>query len=482
GLDVRSITVSPDGKTAVLVGSEGGGSRLYSWSLDPKDPGNRRELAASAGSDVQFTSDGRRLFYVRAGRIRVLDLKSRNDSTVDVTARVDVDFEADKGAAFEQAWYELRDGFFDPDMHGADWDGVRRTFEPRIAAARTPDELSRLVNLMLGELNASHLGHRGGRGGGEDDPPATGELGLRFDRLAYEEDGVFRVAEVLPLGPADVSDSVHVGDRLVSVDGVDLDGSSDLAALLEGTVGRKVTLGVTDPDGRTERSVGLKPIGRSQAGQLRYRAWVESRRAYVDSASGGRLGYVHIPDMGTRSLDQLYLDLDARNQEREGVVVDVRDNNGGFVNVYAIDVFTRPNYFTMRNRGGLPMPSRFQLGQRALLTPTVLVTNQHTLSDGEDFTEGYRTLGLGPVVGEPTAGWIIYTGSVGLVDGTSIRMPRTEIRGSDGEVMEMNPRPVDVEVVAPAGEWYAGTDVQLDAAVRTLLDRLDRRATDGGSR
>lgn len=481
GLDVRSITLSPDGETAVLVGSEGPGSRLYSWSLDPKDPGNRRELASSAGSDLQFTADGHRLFYVRGGQIRVLDLRSRDESTVDVTAEVEVDFGADRVAAFEQAWYELRDGFFDPDMHGADWDAVRRTFEPRVAAARTPDELSRLVNLMLGELNASHLGHRGGRGGGGG-APATGELGVRFDRLAYEEDGVFRVTEVLPLGPADVSDSVHVGDRLVSVDGVELDGSTDLAGLLEGTVDEKVVLEVVGPTGGPARTVELKPVSGGQAGRLRYRAWVESRRAYVDSVSGGRLGYVHIPDMGTSSLNQLYLDLDARNQAREGVVVDIRDNNGGFVNVYAIDVFTRRNYFTMRNRGGLPMPSRFQLGQRALLTPTVLVTNQQTLSDGEDFTEGYRTLGLGPVVGEPTAGWIIYTGSVGLVDGTSIRMPRTEIRGSDGEVMEMNPRPVDVEVMAPAGEWYAGTDVQLDAAVRALLDRLDRRTTDGGGR
>jgi C-terminal processing protease CtpA/Prc len=116
------------------------------------------------------------------------------------------------------------------------------------------------------------------------------------------------------------------------------------------------------------------------------------------------------------------------------------------------------------------------LGQRALESPTVLVTDQHSLSDAEDFTEGYRTLKLGPVVGEPTAGWIIYTSNVNLIDGSSLRLPSTVIRGSDGKVMEMNPRQVDVLVVRPVGESYTGKDSQLDAAVKELLNRVKVRS------
>jgi C-terminal processing protease CtpA/Prc len=111
------------------------------------------------------------------------------------------------------------------------------------------------------------------------------------------------------------------------------------------------------------------------------------------------------------------------------------------------------------------------------LAPTVLVTNQHTLSDGEDFTEGYRTLGLGQVVGEPTAGWIIYTGTSELVDGSTVRMPRTKIRDTRGQVMELNPRPVDIEVERPTGESYLGRDSQLERAVQELLASLGRRTT-----
>ena len=123
----------------------------------------------------------------------------------------------------------------------------------------------------------------------------------------------------------------------------------------------------------------------------------------VQAVLGDQQGQVdHVVDPTTGSLDQLHQDLDAETVAREGVVVDVRNNNGGFVNAYALDVFTRRPYLTMQNRGTAMVPARTQLGQRALELPTVLVVNQHSLSDAEDFTEGYRALGLGRVVGEPT--------------------------------------------------------------------------------
>jgi tricorn protease len=202
---------------------------------------------------------------------------------------------------------------------------------------------------------------------------------------------------------------------------------------------------------------------------LLYRQWVEERRALVDRVSGGKVGYVHMADMSDASLQQLYVDLDAQNEAKQGVVIDVRNNNGGYINGYALDVFTRKNYLTMTPRGLPPVPSRQNLGQRALGLPTVLVTNESSLSDAEDFTEGYRTLKLGKVVGQPTAGWIIFTGSESLIDGSSVRVPGWRIQDLRGQTMEMNPRPVDVEVERPLGESGAGTDAQLERAVKELL-------------
>jgi C-terminal processing protease CtpA/Prc len=210
---------------------------------------------------------------------------------------------------------------------------------------------------------------------------------------------------------------------------------------------------------------------------LLYREWVEWNRAYVDKASGGRLGYVHMNDMSAGALTRLHLDLDADNRTKDGVVIDVRNNNGGFVNAYALDVLARRGYMNMTPRGLPTAPARSVLGQRALELPTILVTNQHSLSDAEDFTEGYRTLKLGTVVGEPTSGWIIYTGGQTLVDGSTMRMPSTRITTLDGTTMELNPRPVDIPVTRPIGESLIGKDTQLDTAVRELLKQLGPRTT-----
>jgi C-terminal processing protease CtpA/Prc len=226
-------------------------------------------------------------------------------------------------------------------------------------------------------------------------------------------------------------------------------------------------------DGAVKREVVVRPVNAATERGLMYRQWVERNREYVAKASNGRLGYAHMFDMSSASLAQLHIDLDAENYAKDGVVIDIRNNSGGFVNVYAIDVLARRGYLTMTPRGFGATPARTVLGQRALQRPTILVTNQHSLSDAEDFTEGYRTLRLGQVVGEPTAGWIIYTWNESLIDGTTFRLPRMKITANDGTNMERNPRPVDVEVSRPIGETLTDRDSQLDAAVRELLKQLN---------
>jgi len=191
-------------------------------------------------------------------------------------------------------------------------------------------------------------------------------------------------------------------------------------------------------DGSAKREVVVRPVDTSTERSLLYRKWVNERREYVARVSNGKLGYVHIRDMGTGSLNQLYVDLDPENRAKKGVVVDIRNNNGGFVNAYALDVFARRPYMTMTPREMPPSPARTMLGQRALELPTILVTNQMSLSDAEDFTEGYRALSSARVVGEPTAGWIIYTGGTQLIDGSTLRSPFIRITGADGKVMERN--------------------------------------------
>ena len=487
GVDVGTQTISPDGRSLLLTATAAGQQNLYIYSLDElaREPAVARQLTSTAGpkADAQFTPDGRDVFYLEDGRINVIPVDTRVARTIQVTAEMDVDFAEQKGEVFRQAWTYLRDGFYDDKFHGVDWNAVRAEYAPRVAGAQTPDEMRRLLNLMVGELNASHLGVAAGGRGGRGAPPA-GRLGLRFDRMEYERNGRLRVTSVIPLGPAAITRQVTAGDYLVAVDGTALNGTTNLDALLSHSASRRTALTVSSaPDGSLPREVIVRPITWTNEKNLAYREWVEWNRAYVDKVSGGRLGYVHMNDMSDAALRRLYLDLDADNRVKDGVVIDVRNNNGGFVNAYALDVLARRGYMMMTPRGLPTAPARSVLGQRALELPTILLTNQHSLSDAEDFTEGYRTLKLGTVVGEPTSGWIIYTGSATLVDGSTLRMPGTRITTLEGRNMEVEPRSVDIHVTRPIGETLTGKDSQIDTAVRELLKQLGARkgtATESG--
>ena len=481
GMTVSNPKISPDGRQLLFAATVGGQSQLYLYSLEEPAAGRggggrggrggggggARALTSTPGNKqhAQFSADSREVYYLEGGRVQSIAVDTKVARAVNVNAEMDVDFNQEKMAVFEGAWAGQRDGFYDPQYHGVDWNAVRRTYAPLIEGCHTPDEMRRLLRLMVGELNSSHSGVSAPNPGGEGATPrtVTGQLGLSFDRAEYENSGKLKITAVLPHSPAALA-KIQPGDELRAVDHVAMGPHVNLDELLQHKIGKRVTLDIGG------REVTVQPAG-SLADQI-YRNWVEENRAYVDRISKGRLGYIHIKDMSETALTQLYLDLDSQNRAKDGVVIDIRNNNGGFVNAYALDVLARRPYLTMTNRGGPAGPARTVLGQRSLERPTILVTNQHSLSDAEDFTEGYRTLKLGKVVGEPTAGWIIYTGSVDLVDGSVMRMPSTLIEGADGKRMENNPRPVDVPVTRPIGESYTGRDSQLDVAVRELLAQV----------
>jgi tricorn protease len=484
GLSIRFPVISPDGKTLAFLAEVAGQANIYTYSLDElaREPASPRQLTSDPGfkTDIAFTPDSKEIFYLSGGGggrggggggeggsgVRSISLETRMPKPINLNAAIDVDFDKEKMVVFDEAWSTLDHRFWNKDFNGANWSALHEEWRPYIAGTRTGAELRRDINLLIGELNSSHSGIA------RPAAPAvrTGRLGLRFEREPFENSGALVIREIVPLGPASLEGSIHVGDKVLAVDGTAITASTNLDSLLEDRAGKRTVLSI-ESSGKKHDAV-VRPIPLQVESGLLYRDWVESRRAYVDKISGGKLGYVHIAAMGDSDLAQLYLDLDAQNQSKKGVVIDVRNNNGGYVNGRVIDVFARRNYLLMTPRDGSTAPSRQALGQRALGLPTVLVTNESTLSDGEDFTEGYRTLGLGKVVGTPTAGWIIFTGSQRLIDGSAVRVPGQRIDDTRGQNMELHPRPVDVEVLRTLGETETGEDAQLKKAVSTLLGEL----------
>jgi tricorn protease len=485
-LQLRFPVISPDGKTLAFVAEDSGQQNIYTYSLDElsREPATPRQLTSTAGSksDIAFSPTSKELFYLEGGSrgaggegagVRSISLETRTPKPLALSTSIDVDFDQEKMVVFNEAWTTLDHRFWNGDFNGANWPALRDQWKPYIAGARTGPELRRDINLLIGELNSSHSGIS------KPSQPGvrTGRLGLRFERAPFEANGSLVIREIVPLGPAALAvfddnplGHIQLGDKLLAVDGKPITPATNLDALLEDRAGKRTVL--TIESGSKKSDAIVRPVPLQVESGLLYRAWVDSRRAYVEKISGGKLGYVHIAAMGDADLSQLYLDLDVQNQSKQGVVIDVRNNNGGYVNGRVIDVFARRNYLLMTPRDGATEPSRQALGQRALGLPTVLVTNESTLSDGEDFTEGYRTLHLGKVVGTPTAGWIIFTGSQRLLDGSQVRVPGDRIRTLEDKDMELHPRPVDVEQLRPLGEAETGEDAQLKKAVETLLSQV----------
>lgn len=478
GVDVGTQALSADGKQVVVTSNVAGQTNLFAYAFDEfaTDPAVTRQVTTTAGNknSIQFAPDGKSIWFLEQGRIVNVNLDTRNVRQLAVRAEVDVDFAREKWDVFHQAWEFLNDNFYDPEFHGANWGAVHTAYAPYIGGAKTTDEMRRVLSLMIGEMDASHMGISG--------PPspalptaATGRLGLEFDRGAYEKSGQLKVTAVIPNAAAALSEGIRVGDYLLAIDGAPVPPNVSLDSVLAFKVGKRIVVRVSaDANGANARDVPLRPRTSAFEKQMLYRAWIEERRALVAKLSGGKLGYVHMFDMGNNALTQLNLDLDAEMHEKDAVVFDVRNNNGGFMNGYALDVLQRKPYVDMVRRGVPSVPGRPVLGQRALEKPTILLTSQATLSDGENFTEGYRTMKLGTVVGEPTAMWDVYTGGGTMVDGTGVRLPFMRNAQLDAAALERASRKVDIPVDRPMGESYTGRDAQLERAVAELMAQIKR--------
>jgi Tol biopolymer transport system component len=228
GLDVTYQSISPDGKWVALVANSANQANIYVYSLDElsREPAVAKQLTSTSGFKnwAQFSPDNKEIFFTENGRIGVVNLEGRSRS-LSVTAEMDVDFSREKMEVFRQGWSYLRDFFYDPDYHGVNWQAIRAEYEPLIEGSRTPDEMRRLMQLMVGELNASHSGANPPAGTVQ---PATGRTGLRFDRGEYEANGRLRVTEVIPLSPAAIAGGINAGDYLLAVDGRAIDNLTNL--------------------------------------------------------------------------------------------------------------------------------------------------------------------------------------------------------------------------------------------------------------
>lgn len=371
---------------------------------------------------------------------------------------------------FDQSWRALNESFYDKNFHGANWKQVRDKYRPLVAHCALKEDLYALVSLMLGELNASHLGISGNLGSPEQQ---TAELGLIFDRSHPGPD--LKVAEIIKGGPADRRGiNLKPGDRIVRIDGVDLTDKTNLSRLLNDKVGEIIMLQVqADPSIKTnvKRRVEIRGENRTKLNDYMYERWIKKNADRVTELSNGKLGYIHIPNMQEPGLDRFVRALYSDNFDKDGIVLDVRFNGGGFTHDQVLNYLTGKEHTIFSHRdgtSGLVLRSH----DRKWSKPLTLLINNRSYSDAEIFPHAFRTWGLGKLVGEPTGGFVIGTRNATLIDGSTFRTPRIGVHTIKGINMEKEGVMPDVLIEPHPDQLARGIDVQLDKAVEVLTQEV----------
>ncbi|MFI5807542.1 S41 family peptidase [Streptomyces sp. NPDC051561] len=440
----------------------------------------RTELA----DDLEWFSisgDGSRLVIVEDGDLRAVPATERadNDTTVHLDLRR-ILHDVDPGAEWRQAYAEagriIRAYFWEPNMGGIDWDAVLDQYRPLVERVASPDEFADLLREVLGELGTSHAYVAAARR--NEGPPhyqrAIGLLGANF----YAKDGNWVLSRILP---GDSSDSkarsplagtgIRVGATLTHIDGRPVDPLSGPFPLLSAAGGTTVELTFLPevPEGAEARPRRVAVVPLVDERPLRYQDWVAKRREVVRDLSGGKCGYLHIPDMGGSGWAQFNRDL-RLEVSRPALIVDVRGNAGGNISELVIEKLTRRILGWDLTRDAQPI----SYASNAPRGPVVALADEATSSDGDMIAAAFRLLSLGPVVGQRTWGGVVgMTGRHPLGDGTVITVPMNAAWFDEyGWSVENHGVTPDVEALRTPLDWAEGRYAQLDDAVKVALDLL----------
>jgi tricorn protease len=525
---IQGVTVAPDSKSLVFVtsGVEGGRTvqsiwqftfegdrttRLTQTASQADDEGGPPARGGGGGqgySSLQFAKDGRTLFYRSGRNIYALsigggaptpssttaapagggrrggggaapaaasaDTPSGTARQVAFTAKVEIDHRARRKQVFNEAWRVMKTRFYDPAMHGVDWERMKSMYEPLLEHIGEQDDLYDVVNMMIGELNASHTGHSGGgrgRARGDDVSDQTRNPGFDLE----PNGGFYRVSHIYRNGPAD-KDFVKIkfGDYILAIDGQDLKAGDNYWKYFTVSPGTRFEFTVNSkPEKEGAWATKVTPVSGAQFGNLQYQRWVDERRAMVDKMSNGDIGYLHIRQMNEPSLRQFERDL-GMLRAKKALVVDQRFNPGGNIDQELLEILGQRQYQYTKQRDSIVV----QRPLSGFFGPKVVMENERSTSDAEVFPDGFRTLKLGKVVGVTTYGAVIGTGSYSLMDGSTIRTPGSGLWNVNGTNLENYGVPPDVYVDNTPGDFLQNRDAQLEKAVDVLKDELKKTKND----
>ena len=444
---------------------------LYRFDFEEK----KAKMVKPQVQGYNLSADGKKiLLNLGGGRLEVADAREKIDTkSVDLAGlRVRIDPRAEWKQIFDETWWMEKEYFYDPKLHGLDWNGVYQRYAPLVAGVQRREDLNELMVEMIGELQVGH--NRLGGGDVHQEPRVpVGLLGANFSF----ENGHYRIKQIFkgdrwdpnlkaPLNAPGLG--VKEGDYLLAVNGQPVDGTHNLYQQLENTVGKQVQLTVSaNANGQGARQVTVEPTGTE--GRLRQWWWIDHNRQEVDRLSGGKIAYVYMPDTagpGFQHFNRMFF----AQVDKPGLIVDDRRNGGGQAANYVTELLNRAYLGSWKDRDGLI----YDTPAGAIYGPKAMLIDQDAGSGGDFMPYAFKRTGLGPLIGKRTWGGLIgISANPSLIDGGFLVVPFFRFFTPEGEWhIENEGVAPDIDVDLDPVAVNAGRDVQLEAAVANVLERL----------
>ncbi len=482
GLEAGGYTQlqAAEGAVFYLRAGDNGERDLYRYDLEQR----KAEMVLSGVGAYELSANGEKLLYMRGESFGIAAAKpgqNGQEAALDLGGlEVKLDPRAEWKQMFDDAWRITRDWFYDPAMHGVDWQAIGERYGALVPHVAHRGDLDFLFGEMVGELAAGHT-YVGSGDEPEVERVAGGMLGCELER---HPSGWYRIAHIFPgenwhqdyRSPlTEPGVNIREGEFHLAVDGEELRHPDNPFRLLENKAGTQVVLRVSaEPSAQRAREVEVRPI--SSELNLRYLEWVQGRMDLTGELSGGRIGYIHLPDTafaGNRMLQKLFYS----QVDKEALIIDDRYNGGGFIPDRMIEFFSRRTiaWWARRDIEGFRTPGFAHDG------PKVMLINGYSASGGDALPYFFKKLGLGELIGTPTWGGLIgLTGNPALADGGGLRVPTFRIYDEEGRwVVENEGVAPDIEVIDLPEAVIAGRDPSLEKAVEVLLAALEQEPVEG---
>jgi Tol biopolymer transport system component/C-terminal processing protease CtpA/Prc len=474
-IEERIVRVTPNSSDLADALLTDDGEKLYYlaafekeydlWSIQTRSRETKLEIKGVGKGRLLMDKEGKTLFSL-GNSVQKITLSGNKKETVSIQAQIEMDRAAEREYMFNHVWTQEKKRFYVSDLHGVDWDLMKKTYARFLPSINNNFDFQELLSEMLGELNSSHNGAR--YTPQEANVDATADPGLLFN-WNHTGDGLL-IDEVIEKGPFDNAESKVSKDCLLeAINGEKILADKDYFHLLNKMAGQKTLFSFYNPKTGERWDEAIKPISLAAKNALLYHRWVKHREADVERLSNGRLGYVHIQSMGDASFRSVYSDLLGKFNNKEAIVIDTRFNGGGRLHEDLEVLFSGRKYFTQVMRGveTCDMPSR------RWNKPSIMIVGEANYSNAHGSPWVYRHTGIGKIVGMPVPGTMTSVSWETLQDNSLVfGIPIVGYRLPDGSYLENQQLEPDYKIANEPGKLVAGTDQQLEKAVRVLLDEI----------